>query len=228
MRTEVKLHIDGDYRVFRGDKIGGIVPKHTSIDETSWVDFGSRIRTKNENCLLVLRYGTRILDRTRVNLDVKDLTIFESVQVKKGDVYLNSGTNSVITLSNVTILESGLWLDGARGIHFTNSIITKGADFNVIGNSIVASGVILQGEGTKFKVEPGKSGNILISNIQLKDTQAVKFYKSMHVTNTGEDFTLADIKEEGIEEFTYDLMGSTIYKNQKLQEEDNETRNNRQ
>lgn len=228
MRTEVKLHIDGDYRVFRGEKIGGIVPKHTSIDETSWVSYDSRIRTKNDNCLLVLRYGTRILNETRINLDVKDLTILEGVQVKNGDVYLSSGTNSVITLSGVIILDGGLWLNGSRGIHFTNSNITKGADFQVVGKNIVASGVSLQGEGTKLKVEPGENSSILISNVQLKDTQTVKFDKSIHVSYTGEDFTLADIKEEGIKEFTYELVGSTIYKNHKLQEEDNEAQDNRQ
>jgi hypothetical protein len=216
MRTEVKLHIDGDYRVFRGEKIGGIVPKHTSIDETSWVSYDSRIRTKNDNCLLVLRYGTRILNETRVNLDVKDLTILEGVQVKNGDVYLSSGTNSVITLSGVTILDGGLWLDGARGIHFTNSNITKGADFQVVGKNIVASGVSLQGEVTKLKVEPGGNSSILISNVQLKDTQTVKFDKPPYLT-TGESFTLADIKEEGIKELTHYLIGDKIIKNKSLE-----------
>ena len=216
MRTEVKLHIDGEYRVFRGEKIGGIVPKHTSIDETSWVSYDSRIRTKGENCLLVLRYGTRILNETRVNLDAKDLTILEGVQVKSGDVYLASGTNSVITLSGVTILDGGLQLKGSRGIHFSNSKIMDGAVFHVVGKNIVASRVDLQGKETKLKVEPGENSGVLISNVQLKDTQTVKFDKSIHVSYTGEDFTLADIKEEGIKEFTYELVGSTIYKNHKL------------
>ena len=210
MRTEVKLHIDGDYRVFRGEKIGGIVPKHTSIDETSWVSYDSRIRTKNDNCLLVLRYGTRILNETRINLDVKDLTI------KNGDVYLSSGTNSVITLSGVTILDGGLWLDGARGIHFSNSNITKGADFQVVGKNIVASGVSLQGEGTKLKVEPRGNSSILISNVQLIDTQAVKFDKPPYIT-TGENFILADIKEEGIKELTHYSIGDNIIKNKSLE-----------
>lgn len=216
MRTEVKLHIDGDYRVFRGEKIGGIVPKHTSIDETSWVSYDSRIRTKNDNCLLVLRYGTRILNETRINLDVKDLTILEGVQVKNGDVYLSSGTNSVITLSGVTILDGGLWLDGARGIHFSNSNITKGADFQVVGKNIVASGVSLQGEGTKLKVEPRGNSSILISNVQLIDTQAVKFDKPPYTT-TGENFILADIKEEGIKELTHYSIGDNIIKNKSLE-----------
>lgn len=216
MRTEVKLHIDGDYRVFRGEKIGGIVPKHTSIDETSWVSYDSRIRTKGDNCLLVLRYGTRILNETRVNLDVKDLTILEGVQVKNGDVYLSSGTNSVITLSGVTILDGGLWLDGARGIHFSNSNITKGADFQVVGKNIVASGVSLQGEGTKLKVEPRGNSSILISNVQLIDTQTVKFDKPPYTT-TGENFILADIKEEGIKELTHYSIGDNIIKNKSLE-----------
>lgn len=216
MRTEVKLHIDGDYRVFRGEKIGGIVPKHTSIDETSWVSYDYRIRTKNDNCLLVLRYGTRILNETRINLDVKDLTILEGVQVKNGDVYLSSGTNSVITLSGVTILDGGLWLDGARGIHFSNSNITKGADFQVVGKNIVASGVSLQGEGTKLKVEPRGNSSILISNVQLIDTQAVKFDKPPYTT-TGENFILADIKEEGIKELTHYSIGDNIIKNKSLE-----------
>lgn len=216
MRTEVKLHIDGDYRVFRGEKIGGIVPKHTSIDETSWVSYDSRIRTKNDNCLLVLRYGTRILNETRINLDVKDLTILEGVQVKNGDVYLSSGTNSVITLSGVTILDGGLWLDGARGIHFSNSNITKGADFQVVGKNIVASGVSLQGEGTKLKVEPRGNSSILISNVQLIDTQTVKFDKPPYTT-TGENFILADIKEEGIKELTHYSIGDNIIKNKSLE-----------
>lgn len=216
MRTEVKLHIDGDYRVFRGEKIGGIVPKHTSIDETSWVSYDSIIRTKNDNCLLVLRYGTRILNETRINLDVKDLTILEGVQVKNGDVYLSSGTNSVITLSGVTILDGGLWLDGARGIHFSNSNITKGADFQVVGKNIVASGVSLQGEGTKLKVEPRGNSSILISNVQLIDTQAVKFDKPPYIT-TGENFILADIKEEGIKELTHYSIGDNIIKNKSLE-----------
>lgn len=216
MRTEVKLHIDGDYRVFRGEKIGGIVPKHTSIDETSWVSYDSRIRTKNDNCLLVLRYGTRILNETRVNLDVKDLTILEGVQVNNGDVYLSSGTNSVITLSGVTILDGGLWLDGARGIHFTNSNITKGADFQVVGKNIVASGVSLQGEGTKLKVEPRGNSSILISNVQLIDTQTVKFDKPPYAT-VGENFILADIKEEGIKELTHYSIGDNIIKNKSLE-----------
>ena len=68
MRTQVKLHIDGNYRVMRGEKIGGIVPKHTSIDETSWVDFSSKITLLNENCIVVLRNGTRILDNSWVNI----------------------------------------------------------------------------------------------------------------------------------------------------------------
>lgn len=216
MRTEVKLHIDGDYRVFRGEKIGGIVPKHTSIDETSWVSYDSRIKMRNENCLLVLRYGTRILNETRVNLDVKDLTILEGVQVKNGDVYLSSGTNSVITLSGVTILDGGLWLNGSRGIHFTNSNITKGADFQVVGNSIVASGVSLRGEGTKLKVEPRGNSSILISNVQLIDTQTVKFDKPPYTT-TGENFILADIKEEGIKELTHYSIGDNIIKNKSLE-----------
>lgn len=216
MRTEVKLHIDGDYRVFRGEKIGGIVPKHTSIDENSWVSYDSRIRTKNDNCLLVLRYGTRILNETRINLDVRDLTILEGVQVKNGDVYLSSGTNSVITLSGVTILDGGLWLDGARGIHFSNSNITKGADFQVVGKNIVASGVSLQGEGTKLKVEPRGNSSILISNVQLIDTQAVKFDKPPYIT-TGENFILADIKEEGIKELTHYSIGDNIIKNKSLE-----------
>lgn len=216
MRTEVKLHIDGDYRVFRGEKVGGIVPKHTSIDETSWVSYDSRIRTKGDNCLLVLRYGTRILNETRINLDVKDLTILEGVQVKNGDVYLSSGTNSVITLSGVTILDGGLWLDGARGIHFSNSNITKGADFQVVGKNIVASGVSLQGEGTKLKVEPGSNSNILISNVQLIDTQTVKFDKPPYTT-TGENFILADIKEEGIKKLTHYSIGDNIIKNKSLE-----------
>ena len=216
MRTEVKLHIDGDYRVFRGEKIGGIVPKHTSIDETSWVSYDSRIGTKNDNCLLVLRYGTRILNETRINLDVKDLTILEGVQVKNGDVYLSSGTNSVITLSGVTILDGGLWLDGARGIHFSNSNITKGADFQVVGKNIVASGVSLQGEGTKLKVEPRGNSSILISNVQLIDTQTVKFDKPPYTT-TGENFILADIKEEGIKELTHYSIGDNIIKNKSLE-----------
>lgn len=216
MRTEVKLHIDGDYRVFRGEKIGGIVPKHTSIDETSWVSYDSRIRMKNDNCLLVLRYGTRILNETRVNLDVKDLTILEGVQVKNGDVYLSSGTNSVITLSGITILDGGLWLNGPRGIHFTNSHITKGADFHVVGHRIVASGVSLQGEGTKLKVEPGSNSNILISNVQLIDTQTVKFDKPPYTT-TGENFILADIKEEGIKKLTHYSIGDNIIKNKSLE-----------
>lgn len=216
MRTEVKLHIGGDYRVFRGEKIGGIVPKHTSIDETSWVSYDSRIMTKNDNCLLVLRYGTRILNETRINLDVKDLTILEGVQVKDGDVYLSSGTNSVITLSGVTILDGGLWLDGARGIHFSNSNITKGADFQVVGKNIVASGVSLQGEGTKLKVEPRGNSSILISNVQLIDTQAVKFDKPPYIT-TGENFILADIKEEGIKELTHYSIGDNIIKNKSLE-----------
>ena len=216
MRTEVKLHIDGDYRVFRGEKIGGIVPKHTSIDETSWVSYDSRIRTKNDNCLLVLRYGTRILNETRINLDVKDLTILEGVQVKNGDVYLSSGTNSVITLSGVTILDGGLWLDGARGIHCSNSNITKGADFQVVGKNIVASGVSLQGEGTKLKVEPRGNSSILISNVQLIDTQTVKFDKPPYTT-TGENFILADIKEEGIKELTHYSIGDNIIKNKSLE-----------
>ena len=216
MRTEVKLHIDGDYRVFRGEKIGGIVPKHTSIDGTSWVSYDSRIRTKNDNCLLVLRYGTRILNETRINLDVKDLTILEGVQVKNGDVYLSSGTNSVITLSGVTILDGGLWLDGARGIHFSNSNITKGADFQVVGKNIIASGVSLRGEGTKLKVEPRGNSSILISNVQLIDTQAVKFDKPPYIT-TGENFILADIKEEGIKELTHYSIGDNIIKNKSLE-----------
>lgn len=216
MRTEVKLHIDGDYRVFRGEKIGGIVPKHTSIDETSWVSYDSRIRTKNDNCLLVLRYGTRILNETRINLDVKDLTILEGVQVKNGDVYLSSGTNSVITLSGVTILDGGLWLDGARGIHFSNSNITKGADFQVVGKNIVVSGVSLQGEGTKLKVEPRGNSSILISNVQLIDAQTVKFDKPPYTT-TGENFILADIKEEGIKELTHYSIGDNIIKNKSLE-----------
>lgn len=216
MRTEVKLHMDGDYRVFRGEKIGGIVPKHTSIDETSWVSYDSRIRTKNDNCLLVLRYGTRILNETRINLDVKDLTILEGVQVKNGDVYLSSGTNSVITLSGVTILDGGLWLDGARGIHFSNSNITKGADFQVVGKNIVASGVSLQGEGTKLKVEPRGNSSILISNVQLIDTQTVKFDKPPYTT-TRENFILADIKEEGIKELTHYSIGDNIIKNKSLE-----------
>lgn len=216
MRTEVKLHIDGDYRVFRGEKIGGIVPKHTSIDETSWVSYDSRIRTKNDNCLLVLRYGTRILNETRINLDIQDLTILEGVQVKNGDVYLSSGTNIVITLSGVTILDGGLWLDGARGIHFSNSNITKGADFQVVGKNIVASGVSLQGEGTKLKVEPRGNSSILISNVQLIDTQAVKFDKPPYIT-TGENFILADIKEEGIKELTHYSIGDNIIKNKSLE-----------
>jgi hypothetical protein len=216
MRTEVKLHIDGDYRVFRGEKIGGIVPKHTSIDETSWVSYDSIIRTKNDNCLLVLRYGTRILNETRINLDVRDLTILEGVQVKNGDVYLSSGTNSVITLSGVTILDGGLWLDGARGIHFTNSNITKGADFQVVGKNIVASGVSLQGEETKLKVEPRGNSSILISNVQLIDTQAVKFDKPPYTT-TRENFILADIKEEGIKELTHYSIGDNIIKNKSLE-----------
>lgn len=216
MRTEVKLHIDGNYRVFRGEKIGGIVPKHTSIDETSWVSYDSRIRTKNDNCLLVLRYGTRILNETKINLDVKDLTILEGVQVKNGDVYLSSGTNSVITLSGVTILDGGLWLDGARGIHFSNSNITKVADFQVVGKNIVASGVSLQGEGTKLKVEPRGNSSILISNVQLIDTQAVKFDKPPYIT-TGENFILADIKEEGIKELTHYSIGDNIIKNKSLE-----------
>lgn len=216
MRTEVKLHIDGDYRVFRGEKIGGIVPKHTSIDETSWVSYDSRIRTKNDNCLLVLRYGTRILNETRINLDVKDLTILEGVQVNNGDVYLSSGTNSVITLSGVTILDGGLWLDGARGIHFSNSNITKGADFQVVGKNIVASEVSLQGEGTKLKVEPRGNSSILISNVQLIDTQAVKFDKPPYTT-VGENFILADIKEEGIKELTHYSIGDNIIKNKSLE-----------
>lgn len=216
MRTEVKLHIDGDYRVFRGEKIGGIVPKHTSIDETSWVSYDSRIRTNNDNCLLVLRYGTRILNETRINLDVKDLTILEGVQVKNGDVYLSSGTNNVITLSGVIILDGGLWLDGARGIHFSNSNITKGADFQVVGKNIVASGVSLQGEGTKLKVEPRGNSSILISNVQLIDTQAVKFDKPPYIT-TGENFILANIKEEGIKELTHYSIGDNIIKNKSLE-----------
>lgn len=216
MRTEVKLHIDGDYRVFRGEKIGGIVPKHTSIDETSWVSYDSRIKMRNENCLLVLRYGTRILNETRVNLDVKDLTILEGVQVKNGDVYLSSGTNSVITLSGVTILDGGLWLNGSRGIHFTNSHITKGADFHVVGYRIVVSGVSLQGEGTKLKVEPGSNSNILISNVQLIDTQTVKFDKPPYTT-TGENFILADIKEEGIKKLTHYSLRDNIIKNKSLE-----------
>ena len=201
---------------FRGEKIGGIVPKHTSIDETSWVSYDSRIRTKNDNCLLVLRYGTRILNETRINLDVKDLTILEGVQVKNGDVYLSSGTNSVITLSGVTILDGGLWLDGARGIHFSNSNITKGADFQVVGKNIVASGVSLQGEGTKLKVEPRGNSSILISNVQLIDTQTFKFDKPPYTT-TGENFILADIKEEGIKELTHYSIGDNIIKNKSLE-----------
>lgn len=216
MKTEVKLHIDGEYRVFRGEKIGGIVPKHTSIDEASWVSYDSRIRTKGENCLLVLRYGTRILNETRINLDVKDLTIFEGVQVKNGDVYLASGTNSVITLSGIVILEGGLWLDGSRGIHFSNSKIMDGADFLVVGKNIVASGVDLQGKETKLKVEPGGNSSILISNVQLKDTQTVKFDKPPYIT-TGENFTLADIKEEGIKEMTHYSLRDSIIKNRSLE-----------
>ena len=149
-------------------------------------------------------------------MDVKDLTILEGVQVKNGDVYLSSGTNSVITLSGVTILDGGLWLDGARGIHFSNSNITKGADFQVVGKNIVASGVSLQGEGTKLKVEPRGNSSILISNVQLIDTQAVKFDKPPYIT-TGENFILADIKEEGIKELTHYSIGDNIIKNKSLE-----------
>lgn len=216
MRIEVKLHIDGEYRVFRGEEIGGIVPKHTSIDESSWVSYDSRIRTKGENCMLVLRYETKILNGTRVNLDVKDLTVFEGVQVKNGDMYLASGTNSVITLSNITILDGGLWLNGSRGIHFTNSNITKGADFQVVGKNIVASGVSLLGEGTKLKVEPGSNSNILISNVQLIDTQTIKFDKPAYNT-VSENFILADIKEEGIKKLTHYSIGDNIIKNKSLE-----------
>lgn len=217
MRTEVRLHIDGNYRVMRGEKIGGIVPKHTSIDKTSWVDFNSKITIFNENCLVVLRNGTKILNNSWVNIKPGALVTLSGVQTKKGNLHLAVEHRSeLIEVSNVAVLsEATVWLFGDRGVHFSNSNITINSELKVEARSIVVSRVNLEGEGTKLKIYPGIRGNVLVSDVWLENTSSTKIDRIVGI-NKDVDLIITKIKEVDAakgEKFTYLLEDDVILKN---------------
>lgn len=218
MRTQVKLHIDGNYRVMRGEKIGGIVPKHTSIDETSWVDFSSRIRIKEENCLVVLRNNTRILKGAHIDLKNDTIVTFDEVQVKGGSVYLEAGLRGLTEVSNVDVLDSRIWLIGSCGVSLSNSRITDKAELIIEGNRVVVDRAKIEGEGTVFKLKPGGRSNILVSDVWLENTSHTHIDR---VAGLKEDIDLVvsnimEVGEAKGEKFTYLLEGDVILKNKSI------------
>lgn len=215
MRTEVKLHIDGNYRVMRGEKIGGIVPKHTSIDETSWVDFSSKITLLNENCLVVLRNETRILDNSWVNIRADAMATLSEVQTKKGSVYLEAGLRGLTEVSKVEVLDSRIWLVGNSGVSLSNSRITDKAELFIEGKRVVVDRVKIEGEGTVFKLNPGDESNILVSDVWLENTSSTKIDRIVGL-NKDVDLVVSNIMEVNEakgEKFTYLIEDDTILKN---------------
>lgn len=215
MKTEVKLHIDGNYRVMRGDKIGGIVPKHTSIDETSWVDFSSRIRIKEENCLVVLRNNTRILKDTHIDLKNSTIVTFDEVQVKGGSIYLAAGLRGLTEVSNVEALDSKIWLVGSSGVSLSNSRIIDKAELIIEGKRVVVDRAKIEGDGTKLELKPGDESNILVSNVWLENTTHTHIDQIVGL-GKGVDLVVSNIvevdKAKG-EKFTYLLEDDVILKN---------------
>ena len=215
MRTEVKLHIDGIYRVMRGEKIGGIVPKHTSIDETSWVDFSSKITILNENCIVALRNGTRILDNSWVNIRADAIVTLSEVQTKKGSIYLEAGLRGLTEVSNVDVLDSRIWLIGSSGVSLSNSRITDKAELIIEGNRVVVDRAKIEGEGTVFKLKPGGRSNILVSDVWLENTSSTKIDRIVGL-NKDVDLVVSNIMEVNEakgEKFTYLIEDDTILKN---------------
>lgn len=218
MRTQVKLHIDGNYRVMRGEKIGGIVPKHTSIDETSWVDFSSKITLLNENCIVVLRNGTRILDNSWVNIRADAMVTLSEVQTKKGSAYLEAGLRGLAEVSEVEVLDSRIWLIGSCGVSLSNSRITDKAELIIEGNRVVVDRAKIAGEGTVFKLKPGGRSNILVSDVWLENTSHTHIDR---VAGLKEDIDLVvsnimEVGEAKREKFTYLLEGDVILKNKSI------------
>lgn len=215
MRTQVKLHIDGNYRVMRGDKIGGIVPKHTSIDETSWVDFSSRIRIKEENCLVVLRNNARILNSAHIDLKNGTIVTFDEVQVKGGSVYLEAGLRGLTEVSNVEVLDSRLWLVGSSGVSLSNSRIIDKAELIIEGKRVVVDRAKIEGDGTKLELKPGDESNILVSDVWLENTTHTHIDQIVGL-GKGVDLVVSNIMEvdkaKG-EKFTYLLEDDVILKN---------------
>lgn len=215
MRTQVKLHIDGNYRVMRGEKIGGIVPKHTSIDETSWVDFSSKITLLNENCIVALRNGTRILDNSWVNLRAEVMVTLSGVQTKKGSAYLEAGLRGLTEVSNVDVLDSRIWLIGSSGVSLSNSRITDKGDMIIEGKRVVVDNVKIEGESTVFKLKPGDESNILVSDVWLENTSSTKIDRIVGL-NKDVDLVVSNIMEVNEakgEKFTYLIEDDTILKN---------------
>ena len=218
MRTQVKLHIDGDYRVMRGEKIGGIVPKHTSIDETSWVDFNSRIRIKEENCLVVLRNNTRILKGAHIDLKNDTIVTFDEVQVKGGSVYLEAGLRGLTEVSNVEALDSRIWLVGSSGVSLSNSRVTNKAELIIEGKRVVVDRAKIEGEGTVFRLKPGDGSNILVSDVWLENTSHTHIDRVVGLEEDV-DLVVSNIMEVGEakgEKFTYLLEGDVILKNKSI------------
>lgn len=218
MRTQVKLHIDGNYRVMRGEKIGGIVPKHTSIDETSWVDFSSKITLLNENCIVALRNGTRILDNSWVNIRADVMVTLSEVQTKKGSAYLEAGLRGLAEVSEVEVLDSRIWLIGSCGVSLSNSRITDKAELIIEGNRVVVDRAKIEGEGTVFKLKPGGRSNILVSDVWLENTSHTHIDR---VAGLKEDIDLVvsnimEVGEAKGEKFTYLLEGDVILKNKSI------------
>lgn len=215
MRTQVKLHIDGNYRVMRGDKIGGIVPKHTSIDETSWVDFSSRIRIKEENCLVVLRNNTRILKDTHIDLKNGTIVTFSEVQIKGSSVYLAAGLRGLTEVSKVEVLDSRLWLVGSSGVSLSNSRVTNKAELIIEGKRVVVDRAKIEGDGTKLELKPGDESNILVSDVWLENTIHTHIDQ---VVGLGKDVDLVvsnimEVDKAKGEKFTYLLEDDVILKN---------------